>query len=217
VKYYYCMWFKAALVFSLLLPNLSYAWEDADVLEFITETNPIIRAQMRVTKAFEVPDTLTWVLQNTSVSGRVGLGGTEFRDTTTTVYGGLQFNIPLASPKEEREAALKRVAQAQTIDAIRIQVMQDMAVLRGYEADLAAAEVRMKFYKDRAKWLKGRMAEGYSTVDELWTVGSNLNKEKASVERISLLARTQRHKLARYAGDRWKKLLSYLEGKTKLS
>ncbi len=49
-------------------------------------------------------------------SGRVGVGGTEFRDDPYTVFGDLQINIPLSSVKEEREATLKRVAEAKAFE-----------------------------------------------------------------------------------------------------
>ncbi|MGD7036076.1 hypothetical protein [Methylotuvimicrobium buryatense] len=53
-----------------------------------------------------------------SFIGRVSVGGTEFRDDPYTVFGGLQINIPLSSVKEEREAALKQVAEAKPVIAV---------------------------------------------------------------------------------------------------
>ena len=95
-------------------------------------------------------------------------------------------------------------------------VIMDIAQLRTLESEIAASEVRRKFLKEKAAWLKQRMDEGYSSeMEALWTIGSNLNDEDALVAKISVLTSTQRYKLARYAGDDWKVLLAYLEGKDK--
>jgi len=185
-------------------------------LSFISQANPIIQAQHNVTKAYAKPDSVTWALQNTSLSGRLGFGGTDFRDTPYTAYGGLQISIPLSSIKEDREQALKLVAEAKEIDDMSTKVIMDIAQLRTLESEIAASEVRRKFLKEKAAWLKQRMDEGYSSeMEALWTIGSNLNDEDALVAKISVLTSTQRYKLARYAGDDWKVLLAYLEGKDK--
>jgi len=204
------------LIVSLLWPFRVIAWEDDKVLSFISQANPIIQAQHNVTKAYAKPDSVTWALQNTSLSGRLGFGGTDFRDTPYTAYGGLQISIPLSSIKEDREQALKLVAEAKEIDDMSTKVIMDIAQLRTLESEIAASEVRRKFLKEKAVWLKQRMDEGYSSeMEALWTIGSNLNDEDALVAKISVLTSTQRYKLARYAGDDWKVLLAYLEGKDK--
>ena len=204
------------LIVSLLWPFRVIAWEDDKVLSFISQANPIIQAQHNVTKAYAKPDSVTWALQNTSLSGRLGFGGTDFRDTPYTAYGGLQISIPLSSIKEDREQALKLVAEAKEIDDMSTKVIMDIAQLRTLESEIAASEVRRKFLKEKAVWLKQRMDEGYSAeMEALWTIGSNLNDEDALVAKISVLTSTQRYKLARYAGDDWKVLLAYLEGKDK--
>lgn len=163
-----------------------------------------------------MPDALTWTLQHTAVGGRIGFGGTDFRDDPVTIYGGLAMNIPLASPKEEREAASKRLSELKAADAMRTKVIQDIASLRGYEADLIAMKVRLEFHQDKYKWLKKRMEKGYAKIDELWKIGDQLNKENADIERNTLLANTQRHKIARYAGEHWQLLRNYLENKAEL-
>ena len=134
-----------------------------------------------------------------------------------TAFGGIQISIPLSSLQEQQQLAGKQVELAKAIEQIKTQALQDMAQLRSYEAELAAAEIRMQFYRDQADWLKQRIEEGYSEMEKLWTVGGKLNDEKAAVERIGLLAATQRHKLAQYAGDEWRTLLAYLEGLGRLS
>ena len=107
---------RTIFIVALILPLRVAAWDDDAVLNFIIQANPILQAQRNVTQAFAEPDALTWALQNTSLSGRLGLGGTDFRDDPYTVFGGLQINIPLSSIKEEREQALKLVAQAKAMD-----------------------------------------------------------------------------------------------------
>jgi hypothetical protein len=208
---------SAGLSLLLLLPLRVAAWDDDAVLTFISQANPIIAAQRNVTKAYAKPDAVTWALQNTSLSGRLGFGGTEFRDDPYTVYGGLQISIPLSSIKEEREQALKAVAEVKEIDDLHAKVILDIAQLRQMESELAASEVRRKFLKEKAAWMKERINEGYSSeMDQLWTIGSKLNDEDALSAKIGVLAKTQRYKLAKYAGGEWRTLLAYLEGKTEI-
>jgi hypothetical protein len=206
---------RTALIVALFFPFRVMAWDDDAVLTFISQANPIIQAQRGVTKAYAKPDTVTWALQNTSLSGRLGFGGTDFRDDPYTAYGGLQIQIPLSSIKEDREQALKVVAEAKEIDDLHAKVILDIAQLRQMESELAASEVRRKFLKEKAAWMKERINEGYSSeMDQLWTIGSKLNEEDALSAKIGVLAKTQRYKLAKYAGQQWKTLLAYLEGKT---
>ena len=103
---------------------------------------------------------MTWALQNTSLSGRLGFGGTDFRDTPYTAYGGLQISIPLSSIKEEREQALKLVAEAKEIDDMHAKVIGDIAQLRTLESELAASEVRRKFLKEKAAWVSAAPTSG---------------------------------------------------------
>jgi hypothetical protein len=207
---------RTVLIVTLVWPFQVMAWEDDKVLSFISQANPIIQAQHNVTKAYAKPDSVTWALQNTSLSGRLGFGGTDFRDTPYTAYGGLQINIPLSSIKEDREQALKLVAEAKEIDDMSTKVIMDIAQLRTLESEIAASEVRRQFLKEKAAWLKKRMDEGYSSeMDALWTIGGSLNEEDALIAKVDVLAGTQRYKLAKYAGAEWQTLLAYLEGKDK--
>ena len=207
------MFRKLALSLILCMPIEVFAWEDARVLAFIVSTNPVIRSQHKVSEVYAVPDALTWVLENTTFSGKAGLGGTDFRESPYTVYGGLQFNIPLSSRKEEREQAIKLVAEKKAIDGINTQVMTDMAKLRLLESELAASEVRREFLKKKAAWVKDRIDKGYAgDIDILWTLGEKINTEDALVAKNTLQSQTQRHKLSRYAGEYWQTLLAYLKG-----
>ena len=91
----------------------------------------------------------------------------------------------------------------------------DMAKLRLLESELAASTVRREFLKKKAAWVKERIDKGYSgEIDTLWTLGEKINTEDALVAKNTLQSQTQRHKLARYAGDHWKILLAYLEDDT---
>ncbi len=206
---------RIVFIVTLILPLRVIAWDDDAVLSFISRVNPILQAQRNVTQAYAQPDAVTWALQNTSLSGRLGYGGTDFRDDPYTVFGGLQINIPLSSIKEEREQALKLVAEAKALDNMHTKVIRDIAQLRTLESELAASEVRRKFLKEKAAWLKDRIDQGYSSeLDELWSIGSKVNAEDALIAKVAVLAKTQRYKLAKHAGSHWKTLLAYLEGKT---
>lgn len=204
---------RIVFIVSLFLPFPVVAWDDDTVLAFIARHNPILLAQKNVTQAFAKPDALTWALQNTALAGRVGVGGTEFRDDPYTVFGGLQIQIPLSSVKEEREAALKQVAEAKAFDDLLTRVVADIVQLRQLEADLEASAVKRTFLKEKAAWVKDRIDQGYaSDMDELWQIGSKVNAEDALVAKDTLLIKTQRYKIARYAGPAWRTLLAYLQG-----
>jgi len=206
---------QIAFIVALILPFQVVAWDDEAVLSFVSQANPIIQAQRNVSKAYSKPDTITWALQNTSLAARLGYGGTDFRDTPYTAFGGLQISIPLSSIKEDREQAQKLVAEAKEIDDMHTKVIMDIAQLRTMESEIAASEVRRKFLKEKAAWLKVRYDKGYeSELNQLWTTGDKLNDEDALIAKINVLAKTQRYKLAKYAGSEWKTLLAYLEGKT---
>ena len=207
------MFRQLGLSLILFMPIQVLAWDDAKVLAYIFSTNPVIRSQHKVSEVYAVPGALTWVLENTTFFGKAGVDGTDFRDDPYTVYGGLQFNIPLSSRKEEREQAIKLVAEKKAIDGINTQVMMDMAKLRLLESELAASEVRREFLKKKAAWVKERIDKGYSgDIDILWTLGEKINTEDALVAKNTLQSQTQRHKLARYAGEQWQTLLAYLKG-----
>ena len=99
------------------------------------------------------------------------------------------------------------------MDTISGKVIADIVKMRTLESELAASEVRRKFLKEKAKWVKQRIEQGYSSeMNELWTIGSKLNTEDALIAKVDVLAKTQRYKLAKYAGAEWKTLLAYLKG-----
>ncbi len=204
---------RLVVIVALFLPLRVIAWEDDVVLSFISQVNPLIKAQKNLSHTFTKPNALTWALRNTSLTGRLGFGGTDFRDDPYTVLGGLQINIPLSSIKEEREQAMKLVSEVKAMDDISGKVISDIVKIRTLESELAASEVRRNFLKEKAKWIKQRIEQGYSSeMNELWAIGSKLNTEDALIAKVDVLAKTQRYKLAKYAGTEWKALLEYLEG-----
>jgi len=207
------MFIRFTLYLYLFMPLQAIAWDDARVLAFIANTNPLIRSQHEVSEVYAVPSALDYVLENTTFSGKAGLGGTDFIESPYTVYGGLQFSIPLSSRKEEREQAIKQVAENKAIDSINTSVMTDMAKLRLLESELEASKVRRAFFQKKSVWVKDRIDKGYaSDIDKLWTLGEKINTEDALVAKNTLQSETQRHRLSRYAGEQWQTLLAYLKG-----
>ncbi len=200
----------------LLFPFQVVAWDDVHVLAFIADTNSIIQAQKKVTNIYAVPNVLEAFLENTTFSGKVGAGGTDFQDTPYTAYAGLQFNIPLSSRKEARDFSIKKVTEKKVIDTINSKVMNDLAKLRILESEIKSSEVKLKFFKEKYQWVKDRIDKGYSSeMDKLWSLGEKINAEEAEIAKNSLQSKSQRHKLSRYAGDQWKVLLAYLNGDEK--
>lgn len=205
----------------------AFGWEDHIVLDAIAITNPIIQAQQDLVSSHHVPDALQTLLDNTHFVARLGgvmtpliaaddvVAAGSSKTAGVTAFGGIQMRIPVSSTEEKQALAARQVDLAKAVDQIRSSVLADIAQLRGYEADLKAAEVRMQFYRDQADWLKKRLEEGFSEMDKLWTIGGKLNDEQAAVQRLNVLAGSQRHKLAQYAGEHWPAVQAYLEGKTK--
>ena len=205
----------------LLLPAFGAgAWEEEPVLEFVIAYNPLIRAHQAVTREYAPPKTGRWLLEHTTVFARSSTGASstvsEDGSTTTTSPStvGIQVTIPLASPREKRAFAEKALQEVTKIDEIRRQVIADLAQLRAHEADLEAAQERWRFFKQKSEWLQGRIDQGLEGgVDVLWENSQKLNGEAADIKRLTLLIAAQRQQVARYAGDEWRGLLAYLEGK----
>ena len=65
--------------------------------------------------------------------------------------------VPLTSTKERREQAMKAVEETRAMDEIRGKALIDIARLRQHEADLSAAETRLKFYEDKSGRLQQRV------------------------------------------------------------
>jgi len=200
----------------LFFPFQVLAWDDVQVLKFIAGTNPIIQAQKKVTHIYSVPNVLNTFLENTTLSGKVGAGGTDFQDTAYTAYAGLQFNIPLSSRKESRDFAIKQVTEQKMVNTINSKVMNDLAKLRVLESEIKSSEVKLAFFRKKYKWVQKRIDKGYSSeMDKLWGLGEKINAEEAEIAKNILQSKSQRHKLSRYAGQQWQVLLAYLKGDEK--
>jgi uncharacterized protein YbaP (TraB family) len=126
---------------------------------------------------------------------------------------GIQVNIPLASPREQREFAQQALAEATRIDEVRGRALTDLAKLRELEAERAAVGERLAFQKSKADWMQERIKKGYEgDVEKLWESAQKQNAEAAAVKRLDLLLAAQRRQVAHYAGEQWQPLLDYLSG-----
>jgi hypothetical protein len=207
--------FAAAAVLWPLSP--AWAWDDQRVLEFILVNNPLLRAYRVVTTEYTPPGgVMDRVKEHTAFYGRAGAGGTDYIDKPITLQAGVQILIPLTSTKERREHAVKAVEETRAMEEVRAKVLADIARLRQHEADLQAAETRLKFYQDKSGWLQKRVKEGFEEVDELWNIGQKLHEDRAATERLRALLSAQQYQLANYAGEGWQTLLGYLKGKGEL-
>ena len=96
------------------------------------------------------------MLEHASVYVRAASGASstvsEAGDTTTAspMTVGIQVNIPLASPREQREFSQQALAEATRIDEVRSRALTDLAKLRELEAERAAAQERLGLYRSKA-------------------------------------------------------------------
>ena len=202
------------LLAPVLWPLGAQGWDEQRVLEYIGVHNPVLRAQQVVTAEFDPPaGWLERAKEYTSAYGRAGAGGNDYETSGLVLQAGVQLVIPLTSTKERREHAQKMVEETRVIAELQAKALADMGALRQQEADLAAAETRLKFYAGKSGWLQKRVKDGFSDAEALWTIGQTLNEERAGAERLRTLVASQRYRLASAAGDRWQDLLRYLEGK----
>jgi hypothetical protein len=195
----------------------AWSWEEQRVLEYIAAWNPVLRAQRTVTDEFRPP--VGWVdraKEYTSVYGRAGAGGNDFATSGAVLQAGVQISIPLASTKERREHAQKMVEETRALQELQTKALADMGALRQQEADLTAADAKLKFYADKSAWLQQRVKDGFSDAEQLWDIGQKLNEARAASDRLRTLVASGRYQLASAAGDHWKDLLGYLEGKRSL-
>jgi hypothetical protein len=203
-------------------PALAAAWEEEPALAFIVAHSPLLQAQRAVVASYQPPGTWRRVLEHTSFYVRAASGTSttvaEGGDTTTSspLTVGIQVNIPLASPREQREFAQQALAEATRIDEVRGRALTDLAKLRELEAERAAVGERLDFQKSKADWVQERIRKGYEgDVEKLWESAQQQNAEAASLKRLELLIDTQRRQVAHYAGENWSPLLDYLSGQSK--
>ena len=204
----------------LWLPTVAAAWEEEPALAFILAYNPVVQAQRQATEAYQPPTLTRRVLEHTAFYVRAASGTSttvsEGGDTTTSspMTVGIQVNIPLASPREQREYAQQALAEATRIAEVRGRALTDLAKLRELEAERAAVRERLAFQKSKADWVQERLKKGFEgDVEKLWETAQKQNTEAAAVKRLDLLLDAQRRQVAHYAGDQWRPLLDYLSGK----
>ncbi|MFZ1862426.1 MAG: hypothetical protein WAV81_17440 [Candidatus Competibacter sp.] len=205
---------------ALLLPSSAMAWDEEQALAFILAYHPIVAAQHQVTTAYRPPKLGQQLLEHTSVFVRAATGTSstvsETGDTTTSdaVTVGIQLNIPLASPREQREYAQQALTEATRIDEIRGRALTDLAKLRELEAERAAVDERLNFHRSKADWVQERIKKGYEgDVEKLWLTAQQQNTEAATLKKLDLLINAQRLQVAHHAGEQWRPLLEYLSGK----
>ncbi len=210
------------LCLALLWPALAAAWEEEQALAFILAYHPVVQAQRQATASYQPPSLTRRVLEHTSVYVRAASGTSstvsDSGDTTTSdpMTVGIQVNIPLASPREQREYAQQALAEATRIDEVRSRALTDLAKLRELEAERAAVRERLAFQKSKADWIQERIKKGYEgDVEKLWESAQKQNAEAAAAKRLDWLLDAQRRQVAHYAGEQWRPLLDYLSGKLK--
>jgi len=211
---------KPGLLLALLWPALAGAWEEEQALAFILAWHPVVTAQRAVATAYQPPTWTRRVMEHTSVFVRAASGTSstvsESGDTTTSspLTVGIQVNIPLASPREQREFAQQALAEATRIDEVRSRALTDLSKLRELEAERAAVRERLDFHRSKADWLQERIQKGYEgDVEKLWETAQKQNTEAAAAQRLDGLIAAQRRQVAHYAGEQWQPLLDYLSGK----
>ena len=213
---------RCGLLVALLWPALGGAWEEEPALAFILAYHPVVQAQRQATASYQPPTLTRRVMEHTSFYVRAASGTSsttsESGDTTTSdpMTVGIQVNIPLASPREQREFAQQALAEATRIDEVRHRALTDLSKLRELEAERAAVGERLDFHKSKADWVQERIKKGFEgDVEKLWESAQKQNTEAASVKRLDLLIAAQRRQVAHYAGEQWQPLLDYLSGKLK--
>ena len=209
------------LVLALVSP-LAQAWEEEPALGFIVAHSPLLQAQRAVVASYQPPSLTRRVLEHTAVYVRAASGTSstvsDSGDTTTSdpMTVGIQVNIPLASPREQREFAQQALAEATRIDEVRGRALTELAKLRELEAERAAVRARLAFQKSKADWVQERIGKGYEgDVEKLWESAQQQNTEAAAAQRLDLLLDAQRRQVAHHAGEQWPPLLDYLSGKLK--
>lgn len=208
------------LCLALLWPALASAWDEEQALAFIVAHSPLLQAQHALVASYQPPKFSRRLIEHTSVFVRAASGASatvsETGDTTTAdaVTVGVQINIPLASPREQREYAQQTLAEATRIDEVRGRALTDLAKLRELEAERAAVGERLGFHKSKADWVQERIKKGYEgDIEKLWATAQQQNTEAASAKRLDLLIDAQRRQVAHHAGERWQPLFEYLSGK----
>jgi len=179
-------------------------WEEEAVLTHILRSNPVLRTQQELTRAYRPSSGIDRIYHHTQVYAQLG--------TSNGAAAGIRINIPLDSPLERRQYREKVLAEMTAMDALRSRVLEDIALVRQTEADLQASRLRLDFLEDRAVWVQDRVTGGYGVVEELWSVTEVLSTERANHARLEAILRAQRRRLASHAGQGQEELHAYLQG-----
>ena len=211
------------LLAGLLFPGGARAWEEEQAIAFILAWHPVVMAQRSVAASYQPPSLTRRLMEHTAFYVRAASGTSstvsEGGDTTTTspMTVGIQLNIPLSSPKEQREFAQQALSEATRIDEVRGRALTDLAKLRELEAERAAVQERRAFSRSKADWLQERVKNGYEgDVEKLWLAAQQQNSEAAAVKRLELLLIAQRRQVAHLAGEHWQPLFNYLADQGRL-
>ncbi len=211
------------LLAGLLFPGGARAWEEEQAIAFILAWHPVVAAQRTVAASYQPPSLTRRLMEHTAFYVRAASGASstvsEGGDTTTTspMSVGIQLNIPLSSPKEQREFAQQALSEATRIDEVRGRALTDLAKLRELEAERAAVQERRAFSRSKADWLQERVKNGYEgDVEKLWLAAQQQNSDAAAVKRLDLLLTAQRRQVAHLAGEHWEPLFHYLADQGRL-
>lgn len=179
-------------------------WKEEAVLTHILRSNPVLRTQQELTRAYRPSSGIDRIYHHTQVYAQLGTG--------SGAAAGIRIAIPLDSPLERRQYREKVLAEMTAMDALRSRVLEDIALVRQTEADLQASRLRLDFLEDRAVWVQDRVTGGYGVVEELWSVTEVLSTERANHARLEAILRAQRRRLASHAGQGQEDLHAYLQG-----
>lgn len=150
------MFKSTELILCLFMPLRVAAWDDDAVLNFIIQANPpILQAQRNVTQAFAEPDAMTWVLQNTSVSGQLRLGGTISAITLTSSSAACRLifrcHRSKKNAKEQELLAKFHGVPDSQIDWKDIKSQVNRMSMRDLAGDLRPAQVISSASEKKAK------------------------------------------------------------------
>jgi hypothetical protein len=152
---------RLILLAGLLLALPARAWEEEQAIAFILAWHPVVAAQRTVAASYQPPSLTRRLMEHTSFYVRAASGTSttvsEGGDATTSspMTVGIQVNIPLASPREQREFAQQALSEATRIDEVRGRALTDLAKLRELEAERAALQERLAFSPRQSRLVAG--------------------------------------------------------------
>lgn len=89
---------KRLLLLLSLNPSLDMAWEDADFLSYIMQNNPFMQSQQNVVDEYRLSKTwMERVKKGSTFVARATAEGSEFVDSSSTIFGGVNISIPFST------------------------------------------------------------------------------------------------------------------------